>query len=226
MKLDFDKNNFRHEKKFVVPYLEKSEVETVILSNSYLFGEIFYERQVNNIYFDSLDMNSFFDNILGNSDRLKIRIRWYGDFEKVENPVLEIKIKKGMVGTKLSFPLKNFSFPLSLNKMQKVFADSDLPKWLAEKLKSQRFALLNHYRRKYFLSACRKFRITIDSNLTYGRVLTQNHLNLSHEVKENYCILELKYDVDKNAKDVATQFPFRLSKSSKYVLGVTHFRGE
>ena len=224
--LDFDKKEYRYENKFVVPCLDKKEVEAVIFSNSHLFSEIYYERQINNIYFDSLDMEGFFDNVLGNSDRIKIRIRWYGDFEKVVNPVLELKIKRGAVGTKLSFPLKNFSFPLSLDDMQEVFLDSNLPEWLIDKLKTQRFALLNYYTRKYFLSACKSFRITIDSDLTYGGVLTQNSLELSKKIKEEYNILELKYDSEKNARDVSTQFPFRLTKSSKYVAGVTYFRGE
>jgi hypothetical protein len=109
--------------------------------------------------------------------------------------------------------------------MQKVFANSNLPEWLTEKLKCQRFALLNHYKRKYFLSACKKFRITIDSDLTYGEVLNQFDISLFQKFKDVFCILELKYDIDKNVKDVATQFPFRLTKSSKYVMGVIHFRG-
>ena len=119
--VEIEKNKFRYERKFVVPYLDKEETLQVIFSNTYFFKEIFYERQVNNIYFDSLDMDSYFDNILGNSDRSKIRIRWYGEIENVEKPVLEIKIKKGLVGTKLSYPLKPFEFGTSMDGMQKVF---------------------------------------------------------------------------------------------------------
>ena len=223
---DLDQMNFRYERKFVVPYLEKNEIEAVIKSNSYMFREIFYERQINNIYFDSLDMPSYFDNVLGNSDRFKIRIRWYGEFNKVVNPTLELKIKRGIVGTKLSFPLKKFSFPISLGEMQKVFEESNLPNWLSEKLKSQRFALLNYYTRKYFLSSCGKYRITIDCDLTYGEVLNQMNLFLLKEIKENHCVLELKYNIDNDARKVATQFPFRLTKNSKFVSGVTYFRGE
>lgn len=226
MKPDLSKNDFRYERKFLVPILNKSEIERVVKNNSYLFREIFYERQINNIYFDSLDMPSYFDNILGNSNRTKIRIRWYGEFQKVNNPTLELKIKKGEVGTKLSFPLKNFTFPLNLEEMEKVFETSNLPEWLIEKLKSQRFALINYYNRKYFLSACKNFRATIDSNLTYGEILNQYNLNLSQTRKEDFSILELKYNTNKNAKDIATQFPFRLTKSSKFVSGVTYFRGE
>ena len=224
--MDLNDKDFRYERKFVVPYLDKKEAEAVVRENTYLFNEIFYERQVNNIYFDSLDMVSYFDNVLGNSDRMKIRIRWYGNFNEVVNPILELKIKRGEVGTKLSFPLKKFSFPLGMDEMQEVFAESDLPDWLLERLKTQRFALLNYYTRKYFLSACKRFRITIDSNLTYGEVLNQYDLSLVKAAKDDHCVLELKYYIDKKASDVSTQFPFRMTKSSKYVSGVTHFRGE
>lgn len=219
------KKTFRFERKFVVPYLNMAETEAVVHSNSYVFSEIFYERQINNIYFDSIDMSSYLDNILGNSNRTKVRIRWYGEFNNVKKPVLEFKVKRGLVGTKYRFPLKEFKLPCSLKEMNLIFERSNLPEWVMNRLKTSRFALVNYYKRKYFLSNCKTFRITIDSDLTYRGILNQN-FSLLKEIKDKYHILELKYDVNKNAEHVATQFPFRLTKSSKYVNGVTYFRGE
>ncbi len=219
------KKEFRYERKFVIPIMDKKETETLIKANSFLFEEIFYERQINNIYFDDIDMTSYFDNVLGNSDRTKIRIRWYGDFDNIQEPILEFKIRDGFVGTKFRFPLINFSLPCSLENMKKVFEKSNLPGWVVNTLKTRRFTLVNYYKRKYFLSNCKKFRVTIDSGLTYRGILNQN-FSLLNEIKENHHILELKYDIDKLAEGVSTQFPFRLTKNSKYVTGVTYFRGE
>jgi len=221
--LEIQNRPFRYERKFVVPCLNKKESEAVILSNSFLFREIYYERQINNIYLDTLDMTSYFDNTLGNSDRIKIRIRWYGELEKIKEPVLEIKVKRGLVGTKLSFPLKPFSIFCRFDELQKVFESSNLPDWLMEALRARRFALLNCYKRKYYLSACGGFRITIDSDLTYLNILNQPEISLSRKVEDDYHILELKYDVDRNPENITTQFPFRMTKSSKYVTGLTYF---
>lgn len=223
---DILNRDFRYERKFIVPYLDRNELDVVLMDNSFLFKEIYYERQVNNIYFDDFEMGSYFDNVLGNCDRRKIRIRWYGDLKRVVDPVLELKIKRGLVGTKLSFPLKKFSFPLSREDIGRVFENSNLPDWLLEVLKSQRFALVNCYKRKYYESFCRKFRITIDSNLSYYDALNYIKLSPKKGIVDDFYILELKYDVCENGEDVSLQFPFRMTKSSKYVTGVNYFRGE
>lgn len=222
----FEKPDFRYERKFVVPYLDKDEAELVIRSNSFFFNEIYYERQVNSLYFDTFDMDSYFDNVLGNTDRLKIRIRWYGDLMKITKPTLELKIRRGLVGTKLLFPLKEFSLPCSLKDIRNVFAQSELPPWLLETMKTQKFAILNSYTRKYFASACNRYRITLDSNLKYWGIFNQDHLSLMKYIEDDYVILELKYKIQEDAEDVTTQFPFRMTKSSKFVTAYNHFKGK
>lgn len=223
---ELKKKDFRYERKFVVPYMEESEIEQVIFGNKYIFKEIFSERQVNNIYLDNIDMTSFFDNVLGNPDRTKFRIRWYGDLYEVNKPVLEMKVKRGLVGTKLSFPLQHFKFPCGLDEIQEVFQKSKLPEWLLEILKNQRFALVNCYKRKYYMSFCKKFRITVDKDLTYYGVFNQLNLDLLDKVQEDFFILEVKYAVKESPEDITTKFPFRMTKSSKFVTGVSYFRGE
>ena len=82
--------------------------------------------------------------------------------------------------------------------------------------------LLNHYRRKYFMSRDGRYRITIDSELHYRGVdrITNHFLRDEEQVGEN--VLELKYDREDDADaDAITQFfKFRLSKNSKYVNGI------
>lgn len=219
-------NSFRYERKFIIPYLDKKEMLQVILANTYFFREIFYKRQVNNIYFDTFDMDSYFDNVLGNSDRTKIRIRWYGDIKEAKKPVLELKIKQGLVGTKKRYPLKAFKIGCSMDEMQRNFKESNLPEELLERMKTQRFSLVNNYKRSYFLSACGKFRVTLDSEMSYWGLLNNNSLSLLKKIENDYLVLELKYEVKEDAELVSSQFPFRMTKNSKYVTGVTYFRGE
>ena len=102
-------NNFRFERKYFIFNMNRVFLENIVMKHSAFFSEIFHERYINNIYFDFLNFNNFKDNIDGNMYRTKYRIRWYGDMlTKIETPVLELKIKKGLVGTKESYKLNQF----------------------------------------------------------------------------------------------------------------------
>ena len=67
----------RYETKFSVLDLNHNEIENIIKSHPAIFNEIYFTRNVNNIYFDTVDFSSFIDNIEGVRDRKKVRIRWY-----------------------------------------------------------------------------------------------------------------------------------------------------
>lgn len=220
------KNNFRYERKFTVP--TRFSIKTIqhsIKKNKALFREVFYKRKVNNIYFDTVGYNDYHDNVLGVSDRKKIRIRWYGDtLGEIKKPVLEIKIKKGIVGDKWSYKLKPFTLDnnFTSEQIQNVFKDSNLPVPILESVKMVFPTLLNSYNRKYFLSADNKYRVTLDFDLLYYKIDNRfNNFKLKPVADENK-IIELKYELkdDTDANKISTQFPFRLSKNSKYVNGV------
>ncbi len=220
------KNNYRYERKFTVPTTHSIRtVEQFVKGNSALFREVFYQRQVNNIYFDTEGYNDYFDNVLGVSDRKKIRIRWYDDtLGEILKPVLEIKIKKGLVGDKWSYKLKSFLLDNSFTNeyIQRIFKESDLPLPILESVKMIKPTLLNSYNRRYFLSADNRFRVTLDFDLLYFKIDRMgNNFNLRPTPDENN-IVELKYGLndDNKANAITTEFPFRLNKNSKYVNGV------
>src|SRR3989344_5988633 len=105
----FEFEDGRYERKFAILNFTIHQVELLIKLNPKMFSEIFYKRKVNNIYLHSFERSDYEDNVVGNPERSKTRIRWYGKlFELTKNPVLEIKIKRGNVGRKISFPLKSF----------------------------------------------------------------------------------------------------------------------
>ncbi|WP_353777096.1 VTC domain-containing protein [Winogradskyella sp. 3972H.M.0a.05] len=223
--LDKD-HNYRYERKFTVPRSFKTnEIEQVIKQNTFLFNEIFEQRQVNNIYFDTVGYNDYFDNVLGVSDRKKIRIRWYGStFGLIEKPVLEIKIKKGLVGDKWSYKLNPFMLDETFDSksIQNTFEQSNLPIPILQSLKMVYPALLNSYNRKYFMSANNKFRITLDFDLLYYKIDRRINNFRRPPSKDKNIIVELKYALQEDmlSYHVSNQFPFRLNKNSKYVNGV------
>ena len=215
----------RFERKFVIPNLGKQIVEHQIKSLPFGFRSIFAERFVNNIYFDTPNFNNYYDNHFGRSNRRKMRIRWYGEtFTKVEHPILEVKIKSGAIGSKLSFPLKAFDMSKSItNKMlQELFLESNLPEEILFEIKQQVPTIINSYQRKYLATADQKFRFTIDNKLLYFNVLNFKASNLVTRLNQELVIVELKYDDvdDAKGKLIGNKLPFRLDKFSKYVNGV------
>ena len=101
---------YRYERKFQVRDLSLSEVETIVRLHPAGFYRQFPTRKINNIYLDTRNLNSVVENIEGIANRLKTRIRWHGEcFGEINNPVLELKIKKGLAGRKEYFPLEMFN---------------------------------------------------------------------------------------------------------------------
>lgn len=215
----------RYERKFLIVDYSYRDVEHLIKLHPSCFTEIFHQRQVNNIYFDTLGMNAYYDNIEGEKNRVKVRIRWYGDtFGNIQSPVLEYKIKKGLLGNKDSHKLNSFILDESFNKKQIVNAlnTDSIPLVVKNELLSLKPTLLNSYTRKYFLSVDKKFRLTIDHNLSYFKIGYTENTFLNKVEDKKSTVLELKYDKDDEleAKQVGEIFPFMLTKNSKYLQGL------
>ncbi|MBE9468711.1 MAG: polyphosphate polymerase domain-containing protein [Bacteroidetes bacterium] len=221
--------NNRFERKFAVNNLSIQEIESIVKRNSVLFCEIFKQRFINNIYLDTQNLTCFFDNNIGNTNREKIRIRWYGDmFGLISHPILEFKIKKGNVGTKLSFPLSPFKLDkdFSIDILKQAFYNSNLPHWVINKLNVLEPTLLNRYKRKYFRSFNKDYRITLDFEVEYINIGSRINSLSQRKNEGTDVVVELKYDVEKDdfASQITNQFPFRMTKNSKYVNGISKFR--
>lgn len=222
-------SDFRFERKFVSGTMDNRELEHLLRMHPAFFKEIYWERRVNNIYFDTPALTYYFDNVVGKSERRKVRIRWYGNGDGlVEKPVLEFKIKSGQLGRKASFILAPFDIRAEqgFDFFRNLFNKSDLPKEILEELKGLRPSLVNNYSRRYYRSADGNFRFTIDFDLRYFAYSpTVFSFGLGKRELEN-TILELKYDEehDDEAMNITQSIPFRLNKSSKYVNGIDVFR--
>jgi hypothetical protein len=137
---------------------------------------------------------------------------------------LEYKIKKGLLGNKVSYALNRFVLDTDFDKNQISQAlDRDtIPLSVKEEVGSLKPTLLNSYIRSYYLSADKKFRITIDHQLTYYKIVYSGNTFLNKKTDLNATILELKYDsvYEEEAKEVGSAFPFMLTKNSKYLQGL------
>lgn len=213
---------YRYERKFCVDKIDKVQIESIIKKNPAFFKEIFEERIVNNFYFDTRGFQSYIENTDGIMDRTKYRIRWYGKtFDIISNPVLELKIKKGLLGTKKKFELQPIStLKVNHSVINNSIEFSDIPKHVMLKLKLLIPIISNSYKRKYFLSADKKFRLTLDTDQKFKKFnnsfISKDCFNLDS------IVVEIKYDSDCDylVNNITNHFPFRLTKNSKFVNGV------
>ncbi|MBL9173833.1 MAG: polyphosphate polymerase domain-containing protein [Verrucomicrobiales bacterium] len=222
---DGEDSEYRFERKYHIREVPTWEVEHWVRRCPALFYEVYAPRYINNIYLDSPDLVSYFENVDGMADRTKMRIRWYGPlFGTAARPVLEFKIKRGSVGTKVSHPLKPISIApgLGVDSVRKVLDDSDLPESVRFHLDGLHPALINRYHRKYFLSADGRYRITIDDELEFFRVHRFDNRFLSRLELTDSTVMELKYSGDIADIDdrITNYFPFRVTRMSKYVTGI------
>lgn len=218
----------RFERKFVLENSSLSSAKMLLKTNVGVFSPIYEKRRINNIYFDTPNLTSYYENHFGKSERTKIRIRWYGEtFGAIEEPVLEIKLKFGAAGKKKSFPLKGFKLTdgFSRKDWDTVFQASDLPENVRAELKRNVPTLLNTYQREYYQSFDQLFRFTVDYNMSFHNVKSLTSSFNEKSLPENAIILELKYDVkdDKAVKKITKALPVRLGKFSKYIRGVEIF---
>ena len=221
--------DWRYERKFAIEHMSLSEAENIILSNSMFFSEVYYKRQVNNIYLDSIYMDAYYTNVEGLGHRKKYRVRWYGDlFSKIERPILEVKVKQGIVGSKYKYKLHEFELDrlFQTKMLEQVFSKSNLPENVKFELSSVDPTLINSYSRKYYMSANEKYRVTIDTSLEYFAV-QRGFNNIVSSSSQRGIVIEIKYSVenDEHVDRITQLFPFRLSRSSKYVQGISMSTG-
>ena len=221
---------FRYERKYVVYGLSTAELEMSIKLNPGLFTEIYQQRSINNIYLDSADLRHYFDNVNGAPARGKVRIRWYGSlFGAVARPVLELKLKSGLLGQKPAYPLPGFCLDSGFRgrDIGSILDRAALEAPVRENLKFLHPVLLNHYERRYYQSADANYRITIDFNLGFYRLYQHTNYFLWNWRPNGLMVLELKYDSEDagGAEWISRAFPFRVGRMSKYVMGLDRLHG-
>ncbi|MEN9020673.1 MAG: VTC domain-containing protein [Verrucomicrobiaceae bacterium] len=217
-------NHFRYERKFTTRWPYQNTI-ALIRRNAAQFREIYAERHINNIYFDDLDFANYFANDDGIRNRLKTRIRWYGDLSgAIKRPALEIKVKRGWAGEKPTFKLAPFTLGPNFSSLdaQALFRRSDLPGWIHQRVIMESPMIINRYARRYFLSADGHCRLTIDRDLRFFRCpFPGDFVPRFHEPRETL-IIEMKYscDGDLGIDIFSNDFRFRMTKFSKYATGV------
>ncbi|MEM6802419.1 MAG: polyphosphate polymerase domain-containing protein [Bacteroidota bacterium] len=205
----------RYERKFRIEALSVEAIQQIIRQHPAAFRKAFPDRQVNSIYLDSPDYNNWQENILGWNERKKYRIRWYGtNLSKANNPQLEIKSKHNELGWKEHVEVEEFN----IHELGTVLKELGVRK---AEIFQQVPKLLNSYERSYYISFDQRFRLTLDRNMCFYRLMDAPFLP-NNSLRDTAFILELKYAQKwDDLVDTITQYlPFRQHKHSKYVEGI------
>ncbi len=133
------------------------------------------------------------------------------------------------MGTKESFTLKPFLLDDNFNAtaLGQIIQKSALPPSIMQRLAGLEPTLVNRYQRKYYQSADKNYRLTLDSELEFFRVRPGHNAFLCQAARFPDQVLELKYDSTHwaGADAIANGFSFRITRMSKYVSGLDRLDG-
>ncbi len=219
--------NARYERKFLAPGRDAPAVAALVRQHPAVFREVFPERVVNNVYLDTPSRRDYHDHVNGAGTRRKTRVRWYGDLTASGAASLEVKSRQGMLSGKDSYPLDGFAVSGRAwsHAVSAAFDRSALPERLRLEMHLTEPALVNRYRRRYFLSADSCVRLTIDTSLEWYAVGRRSLTRLLPG-QPAPVVVELKYGpgAADAAEVVASRLPWRLARFSKYVHGIEAIR--
>lgn len=192
-----------------------------------VFRPSYPPRQVNNLYFDSVELDCFNENLAGQSRRAKCRLRWYGDSIPPEKYSFEVKRRRNMAGDKLRTfvggDVVKLQTPTALYRSLRKAVDPGLKLYLDQ---TPSPTLLNRYQRGYYASH-HGLRMTVDTNMAY-RFYPANGFGKNHFQDSNiFAVIELKFALEQKelAEKLLTTFSFTPIKHSKYVTGIQHVLG-
>jgi hypothetical protein len=201
-------------------------LENWIISKTTL-SSFFPARRINNIYFESYSYDSVVDNINGISNRTKVRYRWYGESNSnISDGTLEFKRKKNNEGWK-----NQYNVSLQSGKKERytdIVRDIMLSIPIDKQLEFSSYSLpfvLNNYYREYYCTVDKKIRVTIDRSIRAFDQRWSSYVSRKKKIPlPDIVIVEFKLDPNDKPllNSLIKDFPFRISKHSKYVTSVLH----
>jgi hypothetical protein len=216
--------SWRYERKFLVDQLDVHQVRALVKLHPAMFYQPYPPRYVNNLYLDTEELDNYQDNVSGARERHKVRIRWYGDIlGPVKGPMLEFKVKSGLVGTKVIYPFSPFTLDerFSQRYYREILRQAGLPAEVEQRLHGLHVVLCNRYYRWYYGTRDGRFRVTVDAEMAFYQVRRVRNY-FAHKYVDRDTVVELKYQrsLDVEAERVSRAFPFSVTKNSKYVTGI------
>ena len=214
-------SKYRYERKFIIPASFNNLFKNFLFENENQFKKLYSPRIVNSIYYDTHNLKLAFMNLKGDKNRMKIRLRHYGD-NKIDKPSLEIKKRNGNLGNKIIYYEIKFQNNLLRESLNTLLELNKINDYLGIEPITYFPNIMISYKRSYFLSDCKKFRLTYDENISYNSVELDSYNKLDFPILGNNNILEIKYEVETDyyKLPIFSKIPITLSRNSKYISGL------
>ena len=187
--------SFRKEKKYKLTVSDQNILKNKLINKGMKL--LYPIRQVNSIYFDTINLDFYLNSEEGVLPRKKIRLRWYDkDIEKISK---ETKVSSIEGRFKTSEP---FLYTENIFKSNFQLLDNEFGI-----LKPQ---IQITYNREYFF--LNDLRITFDSNIQYINITSLN----SQEIKDKECVMEIKVNFETDDDYIEKIIEYPTSRFSKY----------
>jgi len=214
----------RYEIKMVCDEIYLPDVRAWMNLHPEMFIEAYPPRRVNSAYLDSYDADCLNDNLIGVSDRDKLRFRWYGYDHAHVRGALELKCKSSRVGWKMLYPIPVVFDLIALpwNEIMRQLrqhADGLFAIWLSA---VDQPLVINSYVREYYESADHQLRVTVDYDLAaYEQVMYCAPNLVVPAPATHQIVVEVKADATLHTRvsNALSSFPLQVGRNSKYVTG-------
>ncbi|MBT3323024.1 MAG: VTC domain-containing protein [Anaerolineae bacterium] len=216
----------RYEIKMVFNALRLDEVRSWVYSHSAAFRVPYPPRQVNNIYFDTLERDLMMNHLDGVAERAKVRFRWYGENWVTKGGQIETKIKKSRLGYKNTqkvsetIDISQASWTEILELLKRDSSENFV--FLLENLTP---VLINQYKREYYESMDGLIRVTLDYDMhAFEQPFGFSPNTSFQQTQLNNVIIEMK-SAKNNHKEIAdalAEFPLYCTQNSKYLNGMEY----
>ncbi len=215
----------RYELKMTCSGTDLANVRAWVNLHPEAFIEAYPPRRVNSLYFDTHEVGCLDQNLVGISERAKLRFRWYGDDCCQVRGTLELKRKEGQLGWKELFPVPH-AFDLSsmswwsLLSLLRGQVSGPSAIWMSG---IEQPTLITRYTREYYESRDHQIRLTIDFDLeAYEQIM---HLTPNLVYKSpipDRIVVEVKAEAAlyRRVSNALTSLPLQVARNSKYVTGV------
>lgn len=218
----------RYELKFVCSSSDLDWLRPRLAQGRVVFRAAYEPRTIRNIYFDSPNLDCYYQNLSGVSQRDKIRLRWYGDDRLPAAGVLEFKRKRGMLGWKDCHPIRDLprSPQTRWRELSRHIADALSPAATLQFSGSDLPVLINAYSRRYLESTDGQVRMTIDTRLQAWNQIRTARPNLRCPAMfPDVAVIELKADAEhyEQLRLAIQDIPLRVSRFSKFCVGLQNF---
>lgn len=210
----------RREYKHLLPSLQGRRAVSWVTTRAHALREEYQPRQVTSLYFDSAGYSCYRQSNAGASERVKVRLRWYGALETASPLTLEFKHRANHLGWKTQHA---FSFAdlaeCNLRSLVSRFehALDREERALVSQLRVP--ILVTSYFRHYFVTADGGVRVTVDTGLRYLDQRLRPVLNLTRDARHcDFAVVECKLEPgrDSHAPRLLCGLPLRHTRFSKY----------